>query len=640
MKPFAPIGRLICVLVFGATLVAGEALAQGAGNQRLPWPADSRVTIDAAEEDIKEVLRTILRTGNMAATFKGDVGGNIDILEEDVPPQAVFDRLINEYQLSYSYNAANRLVTIQPRLARAQGPTIIRRFVTPQFVSFEVVRSVLTNFGLGTDGVTFESRTGTISIQTTDARAADIISLIKELDEATGEKRLAELAAERADFERKVYRDLRNTEVKVIALRFASVGSTEKRFQGQSISVPGIEETLQAILGIPVQGAQSQLPEQETGVSVLNVGGSRRGSGGAQSLELQQAAALQRLRNLARPTISIDQRTNSVIVRGSPEAIAEVETIIRQLDQPLKMIEIEVVVMTASRGVTEELGVRLRGAVFNRGTTSTGTASTAFDSGTTGTQATNATTGVSALTLLPVAAANSFLGSFIVTGSDGLLSAQINALSDDNLAQVVASPRVITLDNVNARITRSRNIYVQIPASGDAGQDLQEIDTGLSIDLLPSIVPSDVAGAERLIRMTLNATNSAPGSGAFGQIDVESQEIQTDVLVPDGGTYVIGGLFDDTRTEGDSGVPGLKDIPILGGLFSSKSSADQLSETIFLITPRIVDEAQVLQRDIATRVGTVDYIKRQRRSLDRLSGQVQSGQRPFPNSVRYLREDE
>ncbi len=161
-------------------------------------------------------------------------------------------------------------------------------------------------------------------------------------------------------------------------------------------------------------------------------------------------------------------------------------------------------------------------------------------------------------------------------------------------------------------------------------------------EITPSIVPAVAIGEGNLIRLNLNAINSAPGADVFGQIDVRSQEVQTEVLVPNGGTYIIGGLFDDTRREQESGVPGLKDIPVVGRLFKENTANSALSETIFFITPRIVEGAGPFGSDIATRLGTPEYVASRRRTLDRASesllGTPDAEVRPTNSPYRILSE--
>ncbi|MBV9735364.1 MAG: type II secretion system protein GspD, partial [Acidisphaera sp.] len=332
---------------------------------------------------------------------------------------------------------------------------------------------------------------------------------------------------------------------------------------------------------------------------------------------------------IGRPAISVDQRTNSVIVRGSPAAIAAVADVIRQLDQPVQMIEIQVVIATTEVGVAEQLGVALRG----------GNSHTAFDTGTTGGQL---TPGVpfNALTLLPaVLGPQSTIASFVVHGSQAFLQAQLSALADRNKARVLSAPHIVTLDNVTARITRSEDLYVPVDTGGLNGQGLSQIQTGLTLEITPSIVPAASGSQEEMVRLSLDATDSAPGSGTGSQINVNSQEVQTDVLVPNGGTYVIGGLFDDSNLKSRSGIPVLKDIPFLGALFRTDSKQKNLGETVFFITPRIVDEQELTGRDAGRAADTARYIDEQRHVLAGVT-QEMDGSSELSHGPRSLEEDE
>jgi type IV pilus assembly protein PilQ len=234
----------------------------------------------------------------------------------------------------------------------------------------------------------------------------------------------------------------------------------------------------------------------------------------------------------------------------------------------------------------------------------------------------------------------------VIRGAEGVLQAQLQALASDDRARVLSAPRLVTLDNITARITRSQNIYVQVDTRNEQGGGtgavgLQEIQTGLTLEITPSIVPAQTDQNAGFVRLNLRAENSAPGAGVFGQIDVRSQEVQTNVLVPDGATFVIGGLFDDAQIATEAGVPGLKDIPLLGALFKNTNTTKSLGETIFFITPRVVDEREVLQNDIAVKVGSEEYIRRERRTLsevyDKFNAPTPSGP---PRPLSTLEEDE
>ena len=614
------------------TLMLGVALAQA----KLPWRPDSLITLTAENEDIKFVLRTILRSNRIVAIFKGAIEGTVDLDEEDVPAQGIFNKLITEFELQYSYDEDTRTATIQPKHVASVTPKAaapVRDFVVPQYANFTEIQAVLEKFGLGSEGITYDINSGTISLFGMASRIQDIKLLIQQLEKSAESRQERELIDRRSEYEGRLYQELLSAKVKVIPLRYASVSETTKVFQGKSISVPGIEETLQAILGVQINKSGDSAQNQNG----LVISGSRNVStGGNPDLESSEHSALYRLKQLTRPSISVDRRTNSVIVRGSELAIKEVEEVIRQLDQPQKMLEIQVIILTASKGVTEQLGVDYRALRRNQNNKK----GFGVDTGTSGGLAATTSAASDAVTLLPEVTAADLLGSFIVATNDNFLQVQLAALSADDKSQIIASPKVITLDNVIASITRSRSVFAQVAASGDAGQDLKEIQTGLRIDILPTVVPSDIAGQEQLVRLSFNATNSAPTQANFGQIEVTAQEIQTEVLIPDGGTYVVGGLFDDARAENVSGLPLLRELPIIGQLFRTNVSTDALAETIFLITPRIVQPDDLLSKDIAARVGTREYMKRQQSVLEQMKSNIANPKDTFPHALRHLVEDE
>ena len=178
--------RIITSVILCMTLMIGTALAQA----KLPWRSDSLITLAAEGEEISDVLRTILRSNRMISIFKGAVEGTVNLDEEDVPAQGIFNKLITEFELQYSYDAATRTVTIQPKkvaLAAKKVEPSIRDFVVPKYVNFVVVKAVLEKSGLGTDGVVYDSASGTIALFGKSGRLQDIKLLIEQLDKSADE---------------------------------------------------------------------------------------------------------------------------------------------------------------------------------------------------------------------------------------------------------------------------------------------------------------------------------------------------------------------------------------------------------------------------------------------------------------------
>ena len=601
----------------------------------IPWDMSLTITRVSAQEDIKNVFRTLLQANRLSASFDPNVVGTVSLRLSDVPIRSAFEQLIEQHNLTYDYEPVTNTVAIK---GLSSGYSIAEEaiFVPLNQVEFAHVTEAMANFGLPLSSVKYDPPSRMVSI-TGDAdgirRVTELISALETASvrnqENADRAQARELEQRRTELAQRVYEDISRFEVRVIPLRFADVGPTTKQFQGRTVTIPGIEDTLISILGLndpsipPMPGAPG---------------------GGVAGMQLAEQ------RFFTQPRISIDPRTNSVVVRGTPEAIAQVEMILRELDRPLKMIEIEVLIVSADVGVAQQMGLNWRSSVINSGGTPN---SLAFDTGTSGGRIGNgtgtdpfSTNGFDALSLLPTGVSSaSTAASFILRSSAGVLQTQLQLLASQNRARILSAPRLVTLDNVTARITRSQNIYVQVDTRGETGSlggvGLEQIQTGLTLEITPSIVPAESDLDETLIRLNLRAENSAPGGGVFGQIDVRSQEVQTNVLVPDGATYVIGGLFDDTYITSESGVPGLKDIPLLGKLFRNDSKSSTLSETIFFITPRVVDERTMLVDDIAVKIGSEEYIRRQRRALGQYHRDVGRNALLLPkSSLSALEEDE
>lgn len=617
------------------------ALAQDA-SPRIPWRTDVAFSRTSVDDDVRSVLRAVLSADGLSVIFRPGVEGKVSFNFHEMSLEAAFDQLIAEYGLRASYNPLTRTVTVGPGSTQAE----MRRFFTLQNVDWPSLKQMLISFGIGTDGIAFDPAASMLSVTGDAAHIAQVEDLVKTLERHYGERRDQALSdtqrsanAQRSDLERRAYTDALNVQTKVFRLRFADVGPTTRNFHGRVVTIPGVLETLQSMLGIgggapsppfatqtpsyvPIRPAMSLRQLQGAGqVQDGSAGPAAPGSGGP-------PPELAGLAGIGRPNISIDQRTNSVIVRGSPAAIAAVEEVLRQIDQPVRMVEIEVVIATAEIGVVNELGLAYRASVRN---------GVGFDTGTTGGQIANNIPGYNALTLLPAAAAGSTVASFVLSGSGVSLQAQLQALSSENKARVLSAPHLVTLDNITARITRSEDIYVPVDTGGLNGQGLAQIQTGLTLEITPSIVPTAPGNPEQLLRLTLNATNSAPGSGTGSRINVTSQEVQTDVLVPNGGTFVIGGLFDDARLKGRSGIPVLKDIPLVGSLFRTDSNQQSLGQTIFFITPHIIDQQTLVSRDVALGEDTARYMDAQRRQLAGFEREV-SGRRPRASAA--LEEDQ
>ncbi len=165
-----------------------------------------------------------------------------------------------------------------------------------------------------------------------------------------------------------------------------------------------------------------------------------------------------------------------------------------------------------------------------------------------------------------------------------LLSVELTALETDSKGKVISSPRVVTSDQTEASIETGTEIpYQQASSSGATAVAFQ--NAVLSLSVKPQITPDDN------IIMDIKVNKDSVGQLYSGIPSIDTNKVNTQVLVENGGTVVIGGVYSQTQSNGVSKVPLLGDIPVLGYLFRSTAALDNKSELLVFITPKIIKEA-------------------------------------------------
>jgi type IV pilus assembly protein PilQ len=287
-----------------------------------------------------------------------------------------------------------------------------------------------------------------------------------------------------------------------------------------------------------------------------------------------------------RGSIEIDGRSNSLIITDVRQNIDAIRQLVAILDQPEPQVEIESRIVVATRTFSRDIGVQIAGLVVGpRGSGGYG-----------GTLPGNtAPNGLDIPPNLPGTGPNNSLFSSIPNSVIGLTTglfgtATINMLisagEEKGQAKVIATPRVTTLNNRKAKIESKTQIPISTIQQGDSGGDpvitTTYVDVPLKLEITPQI--TDV-GTVVLDVIAENASAAAQVAGANPVIN--TQIMETQVTVPDGGTTVVGGvLFDDER-EGQNRTPGLSRVPLLGHLFKRKKVERNTNEILFFITPRI-----------------------------------------------------
>jgi type IV pilus assembly protein PilQ len=191
-------------------------------------------------------------------------------------------------------------------------------------------------------------------------------------------------------------------------------------------------------------------------------------------------------------------------------------------------------------------------------------------------------------TNLPAAGLNSFTaGSFAFTlfkaGLNRFINLELSALEADGKGKIISSPRVMTANQVEALIEQGTEIpYQQATSSGATSVSFRKAN--LSLKVKPQITP------DGNIIMTLDVNKDAPGATTPAGVQINTKHVKTEVLVENGGTVVIGGIYEQTDRTDITQVPFLGDLPYVGFLFRNKSTNTSKTELLVFITPRIVNE--------------------------------------------------
>ncbi len=301
-----------------------------------------------------------------------------------------------------------------------------------------------------------------------------------------------------------------------------------------------------------------------------------------------------------RGTVSVDARTNTLIIKDVQDSLLRAEGIIRNLDTQTPEVLIESRIVEASVNFTRAAGIQWGGNVSLSPATGNSTglvfpnilqvAGAADDSTAPIGGLSNVTQPNFAVNMPAAIGVNSGGGLGFVLGSAGgaaQLNLRLSAAENSGTLKTISSPRIQTLDNVEASIGQG----VQIPFSqvSASGVNTQFIEAKLELRVTPHVTQ------EGSIQMKISATNNQPNAqltGANGQPAISNREAKTQVLVKDSDTAVIGGIYTRQNSESWNEVPVLSRIPILGWLFKKKQVSDQRTELLIFITPHIINRSE------------------------------------------------
>jgi type III secretion protein C len=540
-----------CALI--AALTATAALAAQMPN------ATRKVSITAREQPIAAFLQDLFAAVDVPASISPNLTGNVNGTFSG-PAERVLRDVARVYNLIAYYDGA--VVQVVPA-----SDLVRRNYAVTSSEADRVLREV-AELDL-TDARNTLRRSSDGSMLAVGTRR-----FVEQVDDLMRARQAQQQAPAQlsgaADF-------------RVFYLRYAWAQDVTMSIGGRQLVVPGVASILRSLVGLP--------PSAPIGyeVALRPTQPSLKGQGLAgQGVKIQTAteasrnapvdalvAALARTAQPAEPVpatiatanpqqirIEADPRLNAVIVRDLAERLPRYEQLIAALDVEPQSLEIEATIIDVNTDRMRELGINWRWDNAGRAI------------GFNGTVPTEGAGGVAS----------------IVLGSVGQFFARIRALQAEGAARIVSSPQVVTLSNVEAVFDNSSTFYVRV--AGREQVDLFNVSAGTTLRVTPHVFRDRDANRIKLL------VNVEDGNLTGRQVDqipvVERSTINTQALIAEGESLLIGGMVRDSTSSSVDKVPGLGDVPVVGNLFKNRVNSSSRIERMFLITPRLAGSRPAL----------------------------------------------
>lgn len=299
-----------------------------------------------------------------------------------------------------------------------------------------------------------------------------------------------------------------------------------------------------------------------------------------------------------RGTVTVDERTNTLIIKDVAESIENIHKLIGKIDIPVRQVMIEARIVSATDSFSKEIGVRWgilsNGAANNRNLLVGGSNQTLWDLKDFDVE----TTTVNGQTVsypkydisrpdnlnvdLGVANPAGRIAFGLLSMSDVMLDLELSALQADNRGEVISTPKILTADKQTAKVSSGTQIpYQEASASGATTTSFKE--AALSLEATPNITPDGKIGLQLLI------TNGTP-TIINNQVAIAEDSISTNVIVEDGQTVVLGGVFKNRKSNGVDKVPFLGDLPYVGRAFRKDVRNNAKEELLIFVTPKLIND--------------------------------------------------
>jgi protein transport protein HofQ len=281
--------------------------------------------------------------------------------------------------------------------------------------------------------------------------------------------------------------------------------------------------------------------------------------------------SLQAERSLMTPrgSVTVDSRTNSLLLRDTAEALRDTERWLKALDLPLEQVELTAHIVTINEEHLRELGV-------NWGTSPAEVVMQALRN---------------PLLEIPLAVSNPAFRAGVTLGqvSGELLNLELSALEQENQIEIIASPRLFTSHQQTASIKQGTEIPYEVKSGNSGATAIEFKEAVLGMEVTPVVLGN--GRIQLKLRLSQNLPGRSLNIGDNQVLSIDKQEIETQVTLRDGETLALGGIFQQQRSQSEKRVPWLGDLPLLGNLFRQQTDEQKKKELVIFITPRLVREA-------------------------------------------------
>ncbi|WP_072016961.1 DNA uptake porin HofQ [Enterobacter cancerogenus] len=271
----------------------------------------------------------------------------------------------------------------------------------------------------------------------------------------------------------------------------------------------------------------------------------------------------------SRGSVTVDSRTNSLLLRDTAAALRDASRWLRALDMPLEQVELSAHIITINEEHLRELGVNWQTAPAQSVTAALHHPQLA----------------------IPLAVNNPALRAGVTLGqvSGGLLNLELSALEQENQIEIIASPRLFTSHQQTASIKQGTEIPYEVKSGSSGATAIEFKEAVLGMEVTPMVLGN--GRIQLKLRLSQNMPGRSLNVGESSVLSIDKQEIETQVTLRDGETLALGGIFQQQRMQTEQRVPWLGELPLLGTLFRQQTKEHKKKELVIFITPRLVREA-------------------------------------------------